>query len=85
MKYILLATFAAPFVCAYVNQTTCGGLTYTYQELAGYGYVPSDAYDEYEDTIGGIGSSIAIPRSSWKLSKGGVYTGKLYAMPDRGW
>jgi len=68
-----------------VNTTTCNGRTYVYNELAGYGYVPSDAYDKFGDTIGGIGSSIAIPRKSWTVSKKGVYTGTLYAIPDRGW
>jgi len=32
---------------AQVNSTTCNDQTYTYNSLAGYGYVPSDAYDEY--------------------------------------
>jgi len=68
-----------------VSSTTCNGKTYQYNELAGYGYVPSDAYDSRGDTIGGIGSSIAIPRNSWKVNKKGVYTGTLYAIPDRGW
>lgn len=68
-----------------VNTTTCNGKTYVYNELAGYGYVPSDAYDKYGDTIGGIGSSIAIPRKSWSVNKKGVYTGTFYAIPDRGW
>jgi hypothetical protein len=57
-----------------VSSTTCNGKTYQYNQLAGYGYVPSDAYDSRGDTIGGIGSSIAIPRNSWKLSKKGKHT-----------
>jgi hypothetical protein len=35
-----------------VNTTTCNGKTYVYQELAGYGFIPSDATDKYGDTIG---------------------------------
>ena len=66
------------------NQTTCDGRQYTYQELAGYGFVPSNAVDKYGDTLGGYGSAIAIDRSSWKL-KDGIYTGVLWAVPDRGW
>lgn len=47
-------------------------------------YIASDARDQYGDTIGGIGSSIAFDASSWK-KKGASYTGTLYALPDRGW
>ena len=71
-----------------VNQTTCAGKTYTYESLAGYGFIPSNARDKFGDTIGGIGSSIAIDRKSWKKSTSKTttkYTGTLYALPDRGW
>jgi hypothetical protein len=67
-----------------VNTTTCNGKTYIYEQLAGYGYVPSNARDKYGDTIGGIGSSAVIEKSSWKKT-GNSYTGILYALPDRGW
>ena len=67
------------------NQTTCDKEQYTYQQLAGYGFVPSNAVDKYGDTLGGYGSSIAIDRKSWKLLKNGSYTGVLWAIPDRGW
>ena len=67
------------------NQTTCDKEQYTYQQLAGYGFVPSNAVDKYGDTLGGYGSAIAIDRSSWKKLKNGSYTGLLWAVPDRGW
>lgn len=67
------------------NQTTCDNEQYTYQELAGYGFVPSNATDKYGDTLGGYGSAIAIDRSSWELLENGSYTGLLWAIPDRGW
>ena len=72
----------------FVKQTTCAGKTYTYESLAGYGFIPSDARDKFGDTIGGIGSSIAIDRKSWRKSKSkksAQYTGILYTLPDRGW
>lgn len=72
---------AAPIV----NQTTCDGKQFTYESLAGYGFIPSNARDKFGDTIGGIGSSAAIDRNSWKKLKNGSYTGILYAIPDRGW
>ena len=67
------------------NQTTCDGEQYTYQELAGYGFVPSDARDKYGDTLGGYGSSIAMDRKQWRKLRDGSYTGIVYAIPDRGW
>ncbi|KAK4547037.1 hypothetical protein LTR36_001258 [Oleoguttula mirabilis] len=67
-----------------VNTTTCNGKKYIYEELAGYGYIASDARDKTGDTIGGIGSSIAIDRNTW-ARVGNSYKGILYALPDRGW
>lgn len=67
-----------------VNETDCDGRHYSYQQLAGYGFVPSDARDKFGDTLGGFGSAIAIDRNSWKKKKN-VYTGILWALPDRGW
>lgn len=67
-----------------MNQTDCNGNTYTYQEMAGYGFIPSDARDKFGDTIGGIGSSIAIDKTTW-AKHGHSYTGILWALPDRGW
>ncbi|CAI7677983.1 unnamed protein product [Penicillium pancosmium] len=86
MKLTLAVPFlAAGATAAVVNQTTCGDTTYQYTGLAGYGFIPSNATDKYGDTIGGIGSSIAIDQSSWrKLGKDG-YAGTLYTAPDRGW
>lgn len=67
------------------NRTTCDGEQYTYQELAGYGFVPNDARDKFGDTLGGYGSSIAMDRKQWRKVKDGLYTGIVYAIPDRGW
>ncbi|KAL9102168.1 MAG: hypothetical protein Q9163_002642 [Psora crenata] len=68
-----------------VNQTKCNGKQFTYEQLAGYGFVPSDARDKYGDTLGGYGSSIALDRRSWLKTEDGSYTGVLWAIPDRGW
>lgn len=69
---------------AAVSSTTCNGKTYVYEELAGYGFVPSNATDKFGDTIGGHGSAIAIDGASW-VKIGNSYTGLLYTLPDRGW
>lgn len=70
-----------------VNVTTCNGKTYVYEGLAGYGKLASDARDKFGDTIGGIGSSIALDKSSYRQVKGknGLYSGVIYGLPDRGW
>lgn len=88
MKITLPITLLAAVAAAsdhIVNQTTCGGTTYQYTGLQGYGFIPSNATDKYGDTIGGIGSSIAIEKSSWRKTSHDVYSGTLYAIPDRGW
>lgn len=82
-----LALFATAATAAehVVNKATCAGTTYKYTGLAGYGFIPSNATDKYGDTIGGIGSSIAIEQSSWHKNAQGNYHGTVYALPDRGW
>lgn len=82
---IAVASFAVATAGAFVNQTTCNGKQYTYQELAGYGSVPGNATDEFGDTLGGIGSAIALDRYQWTKLENGSYTGILWGLPDRGW
>ncbi|KAJ5197966.1 uncharacterized protein N7498_007083 [Penicillium cinerascens] len=86
MKSTLVVSLLAVAASAadVVNQTTCAGTTYKYTGLAGYGFVPSNATDKYGDTIGGIGSSVAIDSCSWR-SRHGAYHGTVYTLPDRGW
>ena len=76
-----LAATLSGAVAASVFSTTCNGQPYTYNELAGYGFVPSNARDKFGDSIS-LGSSISF--SSW-AKKGSKYEGKLWALPDRGW
>ena len=59
-----------------------GAKVYTYNELAGYGFIPGNARDKFGDTIGGIGSAIAM--KSWKKT-GNSYQGTLFVQSDRGW
>ncbi|ORY17849.1 outer membrane autotransporter [Clohesyomyces aquaticus] len=70
-----------------VKETNCNGKSYVYEELAGFGIFPGDARDKFGDTIGGVGSSIALDKKSWKKKEGKdeAYTGILYGLPDRGW
>lgn len=78
------ALYGAP---SFVNKTECNGKTYIYEELAGWGLLASDARDKFGDTIGGIGSAIALEKKSWKKKDGKdeAYVGIVYGLPDRGW
>lgn len=67
-----------------VFEATCAGKSYVYNELAGFGSLPSDARDKLGDTLAGLGSSIAIDKNSWEKT-GNTWSGLLYALPDRGW
>ncbi|KAF8858908.1 hypothetical protein BDZ45DRAFT_714291 [Acephala macrosclerotiorum] len=77
-RWMMLAT-AAGFACVaaaqFINQTSCNGKNYTYQELAGHDLISDNARDEHGDTIGGIGSAIALDRSRWKKLSNGSYIG----------
>ena len=64
-----------------VASVSCNGQAYTYDGVAGFGSVVSDARDQYGDTIS-IGSSMTV--KNWKRSGKG-YTATLYGLPDRGW
>jgi len=69
---------------AVVNSTVCNGQSYVYESLAGYGLVPSNARDKYGDTLGGLGSSIAFDKKSWRASaNGSSYTGILWTLPGK--
>ncbi|KAI1333965.1 esterase-like activity of phytase-domain-containing protein [Xylariaceae sp. FL0016] len=68
-----------------VNSTSCNGRQYVYEELAGYGYVVSNAVDKFGDTLGGLGSSLHLDQSAWKKHCNGSYSGILWSLPDRGW
>jgi hypothetical protein len=55
------------------------------QGIAAFGLIPSDFRDSIGDTMGGIGSAIALKRGTWKRSHDGTYTGTLLVQPDRGY
>lgn len=82
---VLIAGIAVTSTHGFVSQTLCAGKNYTYDSLAGFGLVPSNARDKFGDTLGGFGSAIAMDRSKWKKQKDGSYKGVLYGLPDRGW
>lgn len=64
------------------TDVTVEGNVYEYFGLTGYGSIPSDAVDKYDDTIS-IGSSVAFQKNSMQV-KDGVYSFTSYTLPDRG-
>lgn len=65
-----------------VNQTTCNGRTYSYDGLAGYGFLPSDSRDKTGDTVGGLSAAVF---DSWVKIDDTNYKAVIYVLPDRGW
>ena len=61
------------------------GSTFVNQGLVGVARVPSDARDQFGDTLGGFGSAMAMDLDSWKQNRDGSYSGTLFMVPDRGW
>jgi hypothetical protein len=61
------------------------GATFVNKGLAGVARVPSNATDEFAETLGGFGSGMAMDLDSWHKNRDGSYRGVLYMLPDRGW
>jgi hypothetical protein len=61
------------------------GDTFVNQGLVGVTRVPSNATDKFGDTMGGIGSGMAMDLDSWHQDRDGSYGGTLYMIPDKGW
>ncbi|MGJ4942684.1 esterase-like activity of phytase family protein [Bradyrhizobium sp. HKCCYLS1011] len=78
---LLLMTGAA---CA-DSSVTFQGQTYVNKGLVGVARVPSNAIDQFGDTLGGFGSGMAMNLDSWHKNRDGSYGGTLYMLPDRGW
>ncbi|KAJ7758808.1 esterase-like activity of phytase-domain-containing protein [Mycena maculata] len=64
---------------------TLDGVTYVNQGLVGFGLILANATDSTGDTLGGLGSAIAIKPGTWTELENGSYTGILVAQPDRGY
>ncbi len=61
------------------------GQSFVNKGLVGVARVPSNAIDQFGDTMGGIGSGMAMDLDSWHKNRDGSYGGTLYMLPDKGW
>jgi hypothetical protein len=70
---------------ASAQSVTFEGATFVNKGLVGVARVPSDAVDQFGETLGGFGSSMAMDLATWHKKPDGSYAGTLYMLPDRGW
>ncbi|KAI0674352.1 esterase-like activity of phytase-domain-containing protein [Trametes maxima] len=61
-----------------------GGKQYINKGLVAFGLIPSNFKESTGDTLGGIGSAIALKRGSFTKQPNGSFTGTIVAQPDRG-
>ncbi|KAI0330295.1 hypothetical protein GY45DRAFT_758973 [Cubamyces sp. BRFM 1775] len=61
-----------------------GGKQYVNKGLVAFGLIPSNFTESTGDTIGGIGSAIALKRGSFVQNSDGTFKGTIVAQPDRG-
>jgi hypothetical protein len=61
------------------------GQTFVNKGLVGVARIPSNAVDQFGDTLGGIGSGMAMDLDSWHKNRDGSYGGTLHMLPDKGW
>ncbi|KAF5359713.1 hypothetical protein D9756_002857 [Leucocoprinus leucothites] len=68
-----------------VNSVTLDGVTYINKGLVAFGLIPSDFRESTGDTLGGIGSAIALKPNTWTIGGSGQFTGTFIVHPDRGY
>jgi len=68
-----------------VQSVTFQGATFVNWGLVGVGRVPSNATDQFGETLGGFGSGMAMDLQNWHKNGDGRYGGTLFMLPDRGW
>jgi hypothetical protein len=70
---------------SYAVPVSLNGVTYINKGLVGFGLIPSNFKESTGDTLGGIGSAIAIKLGTWNAATDGSYTGTFVVHPDRGY
>lgn len=78
----LLAIALSGIAQAASTNVTLDGRTFVNKGLVAFGRIPNDARDSYGETLGGLGSSIALDSVYKKFD--GSFAGKIQLNPDRG-
>ncbi|KAL1745518.1 esterase-like activity of phytase-domain-containing protein [Schizophyllum fasciatum] len=79
------AAAAVPHARKNDKDVEIGGVKYTDKGLVAFGQLPANAKEVTGDTLGGLGSAIALKPGSWQKLDNGSYTGTLFVHPDRGY
>ncbi|KAK0525032.1 hypothetical protein OC834_004615 [Tilletia horrida] len=79
---LVAGTPVAPLRPRATTSVTFDGRTFVNKGLVGFGRISGDAKDSYGESIGGIGSAIAL--DSITKASDGTYVASLQAQPDRG-
>ncbi len=74
---------AVPFL-ATAQSVNFGGTAFTSNGMVGVARLPSNAVDQFGDTLGGLGSGMVMDLTKWRRV-GDSYTSQLFMLPDRGW
>jgi hypothetical protein len=67
------------------DEVDLDGYTFVNKGLVAFGLIPSNTLESTGDTLGGLGSAMAIKYGSWKQSDDGSFSGTLVMHPDRGY
>ncbi len=70
---------------ASAQSVTFEGQTFANKGLVGVARIPSNAVDQFGDTLGGFGSAMAMDPAAWHKRGDGSFGGTVYMVPDRGW
>ncbi len=87
-KYLAAGVAAALFLTggtASAQSVSFQSQTFVNKELVGVARVPSNALDQFGETLGGYGSGMAMDLDSWHQNRDGSFGGTLFMLPDRGW
>lgn len=76
---------ASPVVIRDNKKVALDDHTFINKGLVAFGLIPSNALESTGDTLGGLGSAMAIKYGSWKQSDDGSFSGTLVMHPDRGY
>ncbi|WP_051955776.1 esterase-like activity of phytase family protein [Beijerinckia mobilis] len=78
-------TVFASLATASAQSITFEGQTFVNKGLVGVTRIPSNAVDQFGDTLGGMGSGMAMDPLAWHKKGDGSFAGTVYMLPDRGW
>ena len=85
----LAASVVAILLCsgslASAQSVVFEGQTFVNKGLVGVARVPSNAVDQFGETLGGFGSGMAMDLDGWHKNRDGSFGGTLFMLPDRGW